>query len=255
MDILSRDLRGRIFGGLLFAAFLSFHIFYAAQGWSTFDIVAKINSLLITATIIFFLASYFLRKRPLRYPEGFRETLFPLFCAGLPLVIYHSVELLRYVPLSANYYPRVYALFGLTDSSLLRWNLVSMALVLAGNSLTFLGIISLRRSFSIMVEAREAVFTGPYAYVRHPLYVGEVVATAGVLVFRFSPVNAVLFALFVVSQIARAALEEKKLLSVFSAYEDYRRNTGAFFPRFPRSGEKQFSRQDAKSQRKDTPGK
>ncbi|HEY6009966.1 MAG TPA: isoprenylcysteine carboxylmethyltransferase family protein, partial [Nitrospirota bacterium] len=149
--------------------------------------------------------------------------------------IYHSVELLRYIPLSAQYYPPVYSLFGLTGNSLLRWNLVSMALVIVGNSLTFLGIISLRRSFSIMVEAREAVFTGPYAYVRHPLYVGEIVATAGVLVFRFSPVNAALFVLFIVSQIVRAALEEKKLLSVFPAYEDYRRKTGAFFPRFPRS--------------------
>jgi protein-S-isoprenylcysteine O-methyltransferase Ste14 len=72
--------------------------------------------------------------------------------------------------------------------------------------------------------------------VRHPLYIGEIIATAGVLVFRFSPVNAVLFVLFALCQIVRADLEEKKLLSVFPEYEQYRRTTGAFFPRFPRPG-------------------
>jgi protein-S-isoprenylcysteine O-methyltransferase Ste14 len=237
MLIINRDMRGRIFGGILFAAFLSFHLLYAKKGWGAFTLGAKINSLLITATIVFFLASYFLRKQPIRYPQGFMETLFPLLCAGLPLVIYHSVELLRYIPLHAKYYSVINALFGLSDNSLLRWNLVSMALVLAGNSLTFLGIISLRRSFSIMVEAREPVFTGPYAYVRHPLYVGEVVATAGVLIFRFSAINVFLFALFALCQVVRSGQEEKKLLSVFPEYAEYRRKTGAFFPRFfPRRG-------------------
>jgi protein-S-isoprenylcysteine O-methyltransferase Ste14 len=221
---------------MLFAAFLAFHLFYLSTGWGSFDVAARINSLLITATIMFFLASYFLRKRAMRYPQGFMETLFPLFCAALPLVIYHSVELFRYVPLHARYYSVINALFRLSDNSMLRWNLVSMALVLAGNSLTFLGIISLRRSFSIMVEAREPVFAGIYAHVRHPLYVGEAIATAGVLIFRFSTINVFLYFVFVLCQVVRAAREEKKLLSVFPEYAEYRRKTGAFFPRFPRSG-------------------
>jgi protein-S-isoprenylcysteine O-methyltransferase Ste14 len=235
MLIVGRDVRGRVFGGMLFAAFLLFHLFYMKKGWGAFTLGAKINSLLITATIFLFLASYLLRKRPIRFPQGFMETLFPLFCAGLPLVIYHNAELLRYVPVHAGYYAVINALFGLSGHSLLRWNLVSMALVLVGNFITFLGIISLRRSFSIMVEAREPVFTGLYAYVRHPLYIGEIVATAGVLVFRFSLVNAALFVLFVLCQIVRADLEEQKLLSVFPEYEAYRRRTGAFVPRIVRA--------------------
>ena len=239
MLITNRDIRGRIGGAALFAAFLTFHLNYLAMGWSAFDRSAKINSLLITATIVLFLSSYFLRKNPVRFPKGFMETLFPLFCAGLPLVIYHNVELLRYIPLQNKYYSIFHDLFGFSQNSLLRWNLVSISLVLTGNFITLLGIVSLRRSFSIMVEAREPVFTGLYAYVRHPLYVGETVATAGILVFRFSPVNVVLFVLFVLCQMARAALEEKKLLSVFPEYEEYRRTTGAFFPRFPRPGSRQ----------------
>jgi len=110
-----------------------------------------------------------------------------------------------------------------------------MSLVLAGNGITLLGIVSLRRSFSIMVEARAPVFTGLYAYVRHPLYIGEALAASGVLVFRFSPANLVLYALFIACQVYRAALEEKKLISVFSEYLKYRKMTGSFFPRSLRS--------------------
>ena len=241
IPMINRDIRGRIFGGMLFAAFLWFHLFYVKKGWGAFTPGAKINSLLISATIVLFLSSYVLRKKPVRFPEGFRETLFPLVCAALPLVIYHSVELLRYVPVQNRYYNVIVDFFGLSDNALFRWNVVSMLLVLAGNGITLLGMFSLRRSFSIMVEAREPVFRGLYAYVRHPLYLGEIVATAGVLVFRFSPFNAVLFVLFVLCQIVRADLEEQKLLSVFPEYKDYRRRTGAFFPRVVRARVSQTS--------------
>ncbi len=234
MPIVSRDIRGRISGVLLFSAFLAFHLFYLMRGWSGFNAAAKANSLLITVTIFFFLSSYFFRRKPVRFPEGFRETLFPLFCAALPLVIYHNVELLQYVPAQNRYYSLFHSLFGLYDNGPFRWNLLSMSLVLAGNFITFLGMVSLRRSFSIMVEARSPVFSGLYAYVRHPLYIGEVLAAAGVLVFRFSAANIFLFLLFLACQIYRAVLEEKKLVAAFPEYADYRERTGAVFPRSQR---------------------
>jgi len=236
----SRDLRGRIAGALLFSAFLVFHLFYMATGWKAFDGPARANSLLITATIICFLASYFLRRPSVSFPQGLKETLYPLFCAGLPLVIYHNAELLRFAPSSIPGYALLPFLFKTSSSSPFGWSLASIMLVLTGNCITLLGIISLRRSFSIMVEARELVSTGLYAYVRHPLYAGEIVAAMGVLLFRFSPANVVLLLLFITGQAYRASLEERKLLSAFPGYERYRKNTGAFFPRmiFRRGPEK-----------------
>jgi protein-S-isoprenylcysteine O-methyltransferase Ste14 len=144
------------------------------------------------------------------------------------------VELLRYVPAQNRYYPVIQALVGIRVYGPFGWNLFSMILVLTGNFITLLGMVSLRRSFSIMVEAREPVYTGLYSYVRHPLYLGEAVAAAGVLVFRFSPANIFLFLLFIACQAYRAALEEKKLVSVFPEYAAYRLRTGAFFPRLQR---------------------
>jgi protein-S-isoprenylcysteine O-methyltransferase Ste14 len=229
--MISRDIRGRIAGVLLYVAFLAFHLVYVWRGWNLYDASAKMNSLLITATIIFFLASYFLRREPVLFAQGFKETIFPLFCAGLPLIIYHSVELLRLVPTQNAAYSVLQMLAGLHYNSLLGWNLFSMILVLTGNAITLLGIFSLRRSFSIMVEARQPVFTGLYAYVRHPLYIGEAIATGGILIFRFSLANLFFFVLFIGCQVYRSILEEEKLISIFPEYQQYRKRTGAFFPR------------------------
>ena len=236
--MISRDIRGRIAGVLLYVAFLTFHLVYVWRGWNFYNAAAKVNSLLITATIVFFLASYFLRRKPVLFAKGFKETLFPLFCASLPLIIYHSVELLRLVPMQHAAYSLLHMLAGLHHNSLLGWNLFSMVLVITGNAITLLGIFSLRRSFSIMVEARQPVFTGLYAYVRHPLYIGEAVATGGILVFRFSLANLFFYVLFIGCQVYRAMLEEEKLISVFPEYRQYRKRTGAFFPRshHPASG-------------------
>jgi protein-S-isoprenylcysteine O-methyltransferase Ste14 len=236
--MITRDIRGRIAGVLLYVAFLAFHLVYVWRGWNFYNAAAKVNSLLITATIVFFLSSYFLRRRPVLFAKGFKETFFPLFCASLPLIIYHSAELIRLAPMQHAAYSLLLKLVGLHHSRLLGWNLFSMILVLTGNAITLLGIFSIRRSFSIMVEAREPVFTGLYAYVRHPLYIGEAVATGGILIFRFSLANLFFYALFICCQVYRAILEEEKLISVFPEYLQYRNRTGAFFPRLhhPASG-------------------
>ena len=228
----NRDILGRVAGGLLFAAFLIFHLLYLEKGWNGFNLAARVNSLLITFTILLFLSAYFLRTAPVIYSRGFTETLYPLFCASLPLVIYHNAALLNYLPTTNSFYPLVRSLIGLYDHEFLRWNLLSMTLVIAGNLITFIGIIYLKRSFSIMIEARNPVFTGIYRYVRHPLYLGEIIATTGVLVFRFSNLNLFLTVLFIVTQVIRSRFEENKLSSVFPSYMEYKQKTGAFFPRF-----------------------
>jgi Isoprenylcysteine carboxyl methyltransferase (ICMT) family len=245
ISILSRDIRGRIAGVFLYVVFLTFHLGYVHKGWNFYSPAAKANSVLITATIVFFLASYFLRRKPILFPHGFKETVFPLVCASLPLIIYHSIELQRLVPAQNAASEIFQTLFGIHNNGLLGWNLFSMILVLTGNCITLLGIISLRRSFSIMVEAREPVFTGLYAYVRHPLYIGEALAASGVLVFRFSLANIFFYMLFIVFQVYRAALEEKKIVSVFPEYKEYRKKTGALFPRSLRPDSYQTPRKHA----------
>lgn len=87
--------------------------------------------------------------------------------------------------------------------------------------LTVCGMWTLRRSFSITVEARELVVSGPYRWVRHPIYLGEMLAAAAVAVWRFSWMSAMILCLFIAFQLVRARMEEEKLKRNFPDYEMY----------------------------------
>jgi protein-S-isoprenylcysteine O-methyltransferase Ste14 len=104
------------------------------------------------------------------------------------------------------------------------------AIILAGDVVALAGYAWLGSSFSILVEARPLVARGPYRLVRHPIYLGQLIATAGVLLLRFSSVNAGAWALFVALQVARAVLEERKMLRATPGYAEYRARTWAFLP-------------------------
>lgn len=88
--------------------------------------------------------------------------------------------------------------------------------------ITVWGMWTLRRSFSITVEARELVTGGPYRFLRHPIYSGEILAAAAVTVWRVSWVSAVVFTLFVGIQLFRARMEEEKLARNFPDYKEYK---------------------------------
>lgn len=79
----------------------------------------------------------------------------------------------------------------------------------------------LRRSFSITVEARALVTAGPYRWVRHPVYIGEVMAVFAVMVWRMSILNITIFTLFVSIQGLRAYWEEQKLLRTLPDYRNF----------------------------------
>lgn len=228
---MGRDLVGRISGSAVFFSFLLLHLYSLSKEWSHIDLVARMNGLLITCTIVMFLSSYFLRTKAVQHATGFFETVYPFICACLPLVIYHGVKVLSYIPHHRSCSGILNSLLGLYEHRLLTWNLFSMTLVIAGNTLTLVGILYLKRSFSIMAEARSPVYTGIYKYIRHPIYLGEILATAGILLFRCSKINIILTLLFIVLQMARSRIEERKLTAVLPDYRDYMQKTGAFLPK------------------------
>ena len=91
---------------------------------------------------------------------------------------------------------------------------------------------SLGRSFSVLPEARRLVTHGPYRYVRHPVYLGELTAFAGLVVASATPRNVLCAAVFALAQATRMRLEEKALASAFPEYADYAARTGRLLPRF-----------------------
>jgi protein-S-isoprenylcysteine O-methyltransferase Ste14 len=137
-------------------------------------------------------------------------------------------------------FPRVAAFFGaylgvgiLTlPRHSLNWefNTLSTALILGGMAFALWGLLTLGRSISIMAEARRLVVGGPYAYVRHPLYLGEQMAMIGVALQYISPIAVSLVVLQFVFQLYRMGFEEEILSENFPEYADYMQRTSRLIP-------------------------
>jgi protein-S-isoprenylcysteine O-methyltransferase Ste14 len=108
--------------------------------------------------------------------------------------------------------------------------LAACALVLAGNVFAVIILLRLGRSFSILPESRKLVTSGPYKFVRHPLYLAEAVATLGALINFLSPWALGLVVVQIILQISRIHYEEKVLRETFPEYEHYARHTARLIP-------------------------
>jgi protein-S-isoprenylcysteine O-methyltransferase Ste14 len=107
---------------------------------------------------------------------------------------------------------------------------LAAALTLTGTVLAFWSAWYLGRNFSLLPQARTLVTTGPYRFVRHPIYLGGLLITIGEIWLRCSTLTVVLNLLFVAAQIVRLRYEEALLERTFPEYAAYRAQTSALIP-------------------------
>lgn len=196
---------------------------------------------------------------------GLHPISWPLFCASITRYVLLSVLLLFTaltlllnrrpthlptklihitVPLAMSYYVFFY---GMVDKfpEELRENLLPVAwqvpaaaaaviISTLGYAISFWGICNLGRSFAVLVAVRQVVTGGPYAYVRHPMYLGYLIELCGLLLASLSLGMLLLAAGFIFLMIIRAQLEEDRLIEAHPAYREYMQHTGFLFPRFGR---------------------
>jgi protein-S-isoprenylcysteine O-methyltransferase Ste14 len=108
--------------------------------------------------------------------------------------------------------------------------LASLLLIISGTAFAIFAGLVLGRSISILPEARRLVTWGPYALVRHPLYLGEIVAMVGVALQYLSAWSLLLLGLLCVFQLLRMKNEERVLLQVFPEYGAYMARTASLVP-------------------------
>ncbi len=135
----------------------------------------------------------------------------------------------RIVAVASTFLPFIIAPLGQVSDDpnvILVTTLVSASgMVMALYSLSALG-----RSFSIIPQARKLVQTGPYRFVRHPIYLGELIAIFGVVLARLSVSALAVYCLLTASLIYRALEEEKLLASIFPEYATYALGRSRFIP-------------------------
>jgi protein-S-isoprenylcysteine O-methyltransferase Ste14 len=108
--------------------------------------------------------------------------------------------------------------------------MVSTLLVLFGSAAAIYTLLRLGRSFSMMAEARRLVTSGPYRFVRHPLYLAEELAIIGLSMQFFSAATAFVLAMQIVFQVRRMHNEEAVLAESFPEYAAYRQRTARLLP-------------------------
>ena len=164
---------------------------------------------LVTFQFLLFVAAYLSRHRATVQARGFREVVFPFICAAVPFLI------------------DSYSFMPCRDLSAL--HPLSITLMFTGTSFIIAGIVFLRRSFSIMTEVREPVFHGIYRVTRHPMYLGSILSSLGIMLCCFSPLTLSVFTAFVIMQVLRARFEEVKITAAVPGYRDYALKVGWFW--------------------------
>ena len=145
------------------------------------------------------------------------------------------------VPLAMSYY---FFLYGMVDrlpdalrESLLPpgWQtpvaVAGLMLSLLGYAISIWALVHLGRSFAMLVSVRRVVASGPYAYVRHPIYLGYAIDLCGLLLTSFSPTMLILGAGFITFLVIRARMEEEMLSAADAGYREAVARTGFLLPR------------------------
>jgi len=108
--------------------------------------------------------------------------------------------------------------------------LLAFVLIIAGTAWSVWAVRHLSTCLSVVPQARRLVDTGPYRLVRHPLYLGELVAVAGFAVRGGHWLHAVLLLALLALQLYRAGREEGLLAGQVPGYSDYAARTWRIVP-------------------------
>jgi protein-S-isoprenylcysteine O-methyltransferase Ste14 len=79
-------------------------------------------------------------------------------------------------------------------------------------------------------EDHALIRTGPYNYVRHPIYSGILLALLGTAVVIGEWRGLLAFALAVAGLAYKSKVEEERMREIFPEYDEYRRETAALIP-------------------------
>ncbi len=80
----------------------------------------------------------------------------------------------------------------------------------------------------VMVEARTVVTSGVYRYIRHPIYLGGILASFGAVSIRCHPIPLTIYCCVLVGEVYRARREERKLRLFCPEYLPYQQRVPMF---------------------------
>jgi len=107
---------------------------------------------------------------------------------------------------------------------------IESLVTLAALLLLLLSVKHLGRNFSIFPQRRTIVTTGPYAVVRHPMYLSYLVFDLSFWVVQQDALVALLWLIELLLLAWRASLEESNVLETSVEYRAYKKRVSALIP-------------------------
>lgn len=104
--------------------------------------------------------------------------------------------------------------------------------LLCGSALAVMSLVYLGRAFSVTPQARRLVVRGPYAIIRHPMYLGNIFTVCGLAMLIETWEAAVLMSVICGLQVVRSWYEDSLLEHEIVGYTGYRTRVGAFVPKW-----------------------
>jgi protein-S-isoprenylcysteine O-methyltransferase Ste14 len=184
---------------------------------SSYNILSAILIIIYNILVGVFLV---MAQKPKREPKGAQEILIPLvatfFYMAYSGLLWFSPAFALQNPIPASFQFPV--LIG------------AVTVALGGLFLNLVSLYHLRHSFAIFVEVKEIIFSGPYKYIRHPMYTSHIMLAAGLVLSHFSLAILAVFLIHVGIISYRAHLEEEALASFDPKYKKYMEKTGFLVP-------------------------
>ena len=110
------------------------------------------------------------------------------------------------------------------SAPLAEWSFISKGLFAVGCLITIMAFLFLGKNFAIFPALRGVTRNGPYALVRHPAYLGELIIVVSCLMTNPTLIPILLFALLVPFLILRI-LEEERVLIKSIEYQQFQNHT------------------------------
>ncbi|TWT10209.1 isoprenylcysteine carboxylmethyltransferase family protein [Reyranella sp. CPCC 100927] len=207
-DLLGKFLMTAVFAYLAMEQVVSiaaaFHFRHATPAWEL-TLVSRVVSLIFMAMVVFFTVT----RLP---PKGSASGIEPRLTA-----IAGTFILMVLIVLPPGNVPQ-------------ELRLLATVLIIVGTTLSIYCLWWLGQSFSIMASSRRLITHGPYAFVRHPLYIAEAVTVVGILIANWSLVAVIVGIAQFALQFRRMQNEERVLRKTFAEYDDYARRVPMIIP-------------------------
>jgi protein-S-isoprenylcysteine O-methyltransferase Ste14 len=198
------------------------HPGFQSMAYAALTNAALIKDLLMILLMAFTGLTLLFSRAPIVLPDKLKHVLVPM-AMSCYFLLYGMVD-----RLPALWRESLWS-SGWQDAAAIAGLLLSML----GYSVAIWALCHLGRSFAVLVSVKKVVSSGPYRYVRHPIYLGYTIELCGLLLANCSPAMLLLGAGFILLLVVRARIEEEKLCAADEGYRRYVQRTGFLLPRLP----------------------